>query len=155
MTAVFRGLTIKVGDEVFVVDQESRWTSSTNRNKGYGTITKIGRKYATMDVLYDGHTHPQRDCRFHLSNGQSFDKDGTSRSNGYGFDVYWTESCWKKFVRYESELKRLNDRLKSGSYSGYFTLPREACIPSAVQEIHEVLDRYGVDKFLEKDTDEA
>lgn len=75
--------SIKKGSQLFVVRQLSRWQADRGKEHetSYKYVTKVGRKYGYFD-----------DDKFHLDTGLSYDKDGLSRANGWGFNVYWDGS---------------------------------------------------------------
>jgi hypothetical protein len=130
----FKGLA--VGYQVWVVQQRTRYerdhlTDRPSRAQ-YMEVTKIGSKYA-----YLGEGRGVWVQRFNLSDGRSdHGADNNARSNGQGFDVYWSKVGWEQAQRNEGEAKRLTERLLT---RGAWRLPDLP--PWAVREIHAVLDR--------------
>lgn len=123
---------IKVGDEVFVVNQNSRYRNRENLPPvTYSAfVTKVGRQYG-----YIG------DKKFSLDTGYSqHPPDSNARVNGYGFDVYISQEAYEKKLWDRLNYDRLKDRLVSRGWTGLIELP-----PSAVEAIHAILDEHQID----------
>jgi len=120
---------LKAGDGVFVVWQRPR-NQTTPGRAGVSIVEKVGRKYAYIP-------HNEKFC---LETGMSIhSKDSNTRSNGYGFDVYFTEDEFLKKKQESSEVSRLNDRL-CDRWGKLKKLPT-----STVEAIHHVLDEDGIE----------
>lgn len=121
---------LKVGDEVFVVQQKSRY-QKTEARTSTETISKVGRQYA---YFMDGRWE-QKFCR---ETGQSAHKEWNTRANGHGFDVYLNEEDYHRKQFEAEEFKRLEARLVR--FSNLRHLP-----PDAVEQIHNILDANGME----------
>lgn len=125
---------LKVGDKVFVVQQQTRYRRDRNipPETSTETVAKVGRLYGYYE------SSGRRLRPFHLSNGESAHKEYNERANGYGFDVYATEDEYKAKILADELFLELKIRLTSGYY-GIVPLPHEVVV-----EIHRILDKYGV-----------
>ena len=125
---------LKVGDEVFVVDQRNRYSVSNNRpaRTYFATITKVGRKYAYIGVH-------GRDLPFHRADGTSHHKEWNSRANGFGFDVYDCEASYVKKQAVDQEFARLQTRLVD-RWGKMHPLGDDV-----VSKIHDLLDAEGLE----------
>lgn len=119
---------VKVGDLVYVA-----WQGRGGRANGYVEVTKVGREYAYFSLDLSNY-------RFHRENGLSADeRDSNARANGWGFDVYLTELDYTNLMHYQSQAKRLKERLVDG-WGKIKNLP-----PAVVDRMHELLDESEVD----------
>lgn len=117
---------LKPGDKVFVVEQLSR--RSSGQKKTTETIVKIGRKFAYLESGY-------RERKFCLDTGHSVHGDNDHvRYNGFGFDVYLSESEYDVKQRQSDEKARLFERMVN-RWGWFIELP-----PNVVREIHTLLD---------------
>lgn len=120
---------LKVGDEVFVVNQKRRHgdvRSTTNAK-----IVRVGRKYAYIKPY--GHAElpfcRESGCSVHTD-------DSNARVNGFGFDVYRSQADYEAEELAAAEFLRLQARICS-PFNGLRKLP-----PGIVFDIHAVLDAY-------------
>tara|TARA_R110002096_G_scaffold66682_4_gene162259 strand:- start:6823 stop:7221 length:399 start_codon:yes stop_codon:yes gene_type:complete len=120
---------LKVGDTIFVVQQQDRWRTENNKpvETSFEIITKVGRKYAYFE-------RGRLEYCFCLDSGVSIHKDNNTRSNGYGFDVFHNLSEYNDKLHQEERFSLLSGRL----------MKRNGTIidldPVAVEAIHEILD---------------
>jgi len=123
---------LKVGDKVWVQHQEGRY--SATKEGEYITVEKLGRKYGYLAKGFG-------DKAFCLKTGQSHHPSfGNVRANGWGFDVYPTQEDYLNAMHAKDEFIRLQKRLTKGNWRVIVDLP-----PQAVNEIHAVLDKYGIE----------
>lgn len=125
---------LKVGDKVFVVWQRDRYQQRNNtpHKTAVELITMVGRKYAYIK-------QGSFDTPFDKSTGVSqHDPNQNARQNGFGFDVYHTESDWMKEQHEYHEYKRLKLRLNVSDM--HFIKLK----PETVEQLHKVLDDAGV-----------
>lgn len=115
---------LKAGDTVYVVPQQSRYGSA--RTPHTATVSRVGRGYGYI-------AKSTGEMKFHLDTGESYDKDGLSRANGFGFDVYATEQEYKQEADDWYQYQRLKARLGAGS--SMIKLSADA-----VRKIHAILD---------------
>ncbi len=118
---------LKVGDEVFVVDQMPR-----NQDGGRSrtqTVTKVGTKFAYVKRSWGEEPF----CR---KTGESHHKEWNTRANGYGFDVYLCEDDYRRKVFESSDRAKLKKRLLV-SYGEIVDLP-----PEVVAKLNSVLDEH-------------
>ena len=111
---------IKVGDDVFVVEQLSRYAERHNESpKTYrGEVVRVGRKYGSVKYGKYGTR-----CKFRLENGHSHhDSDCNARANGLGFNVYRTQSDYERELYAKDLHERLSKRLVD-RFSGLVPLP--------------------------------
>ena len=124
---------LKVGDTVFIVPQKRR---HCERESGFeGIVSAVGRKYATAK-----NTSGQwiREFTFHRDSGCSKeDPNSNARVNGYGFDVYSSESDYNIKLHQSQRMASLLNRLDCGYQSKARKLT-----PEAVEAIHSILDQH-------------
>lgn len=123
---------LKPGDEVFVVYQQRRHSTSQQRTEKC-VIARMGRQYGYLDIGRNN------EAKFHLESGESWHKEWNCRANGFGFDVYLREEDWLESTRQTKERKRLKERLVDR-----FGWILERIPPAAIDKIHKVLDEEGV-----------
>lgn len=116
---------LKVGDTVFVVQQERRGQEPVTSRE---VIARVGRKYAYF-ARYCG------EVPFCRETGKSHHPgECNARANGLGFDVYQREEDYRREQHETSEHKRLADRITDR----WHQLVKFA--PEVVAKIHAVLD---------------
>lgn len=123
---------VKVGDTVFVVNQQLRYgrhSKLSEPSKQHETITRVGRRYGYFKRY-------GREQKFDLKTGESVHKEYFERANGHGFDVYLSESDYLDQQHSESERQRLQDRLIGMHGRLVDDLSREA-----IAAIHKILDK--------------
>lgn len=125
---MFDGLC--VGDTVFIVPQKRGPQSIAGLQK----VIKIGRKYGYVQGYHDS-------VPFRLDNGESHSDDYRTRSNGYGFDVYFSEADYLAKKEAREQFARLCNRLYANTWKDIIGMS-----PQAVMSMHAILDAEGIDK---------
>jgi hypothetical protein len=123
---------LKVGDMVFVIQQVGRNQKESDRRRATHTISKVGRDYGYFTSTYN------HEYKFSLDTGHSYHKEGNERANGFGFDVYLTESAYEQELFEKEEFKRLVKRLRT-TFGVIKTLPHEV-----VEGFHKILDTHNI-----------
>ncbi len=128
---------VKVGDTVWIVPQKRRHSS---QDPGFSaTVSNVARKYAFAYRIDDKWMKPYW---FHRESGASKEeKDSNARANGFGFDVYHSESEYLKELQAANEKEAFVRRLDRGFSCEIRKLP-----PEAVREITAIFDRYAEPK---------
>ena len=121
---------LKVGDEVFVVQQKSRY--NTEERTSVEKVARVGRKY---NYIMRGF----QELPFCRNTGQSVhNPDHNTRANGQGFDVYLCEPTYRQ-LQYDAAQKRKLDKRIVGRWNGLVSLP-----PDIVNKINTLLDEAGL-----------
>lgn len=120
---------LKVGDEVFVVNQKRR--HGGDRGTTNAKIVRVGRKYAYIKP------YGYAELPFCRESGYSVHTDDSNaRVNGFGFDVYRSQADYEAEELAAAEFLRLQSRICFPFY-GLKKLP-----PDIVGAIHAALDTH-------------
>lgn len=93
---------LKVGDTVYVVDQDGRYTKG---EKYEAQIVKMGNKYGYI-------SENGTENKFCLETGCSYHGfDSNARYNGHGFDVYLSKSEHEEYLAYLENLEKVKNLL--------------------------------------------
>jgi hypothetical protein len=126
---------VKVGDAVFVVPQKQR---HGNQEPGFiAVVSKVARKYA---IANHNKGNWNRIYEFVRESGASKESpDSNLRVNGFGFDVYHSESEFFEAQRRHQIRTSLPGRIVDRW--GRMKIMPHACI----ERIHAILNEYGVE----------
>lgn len=131
---------LKVGQEVLVVYQRSRWAVQHNQEvkTEWLPITKMGRKYGYINKYH-------QDLPFCLDTGCSVhDPDGNARQNGHGFDVYLSQEAYEEVLHLQHRRGLLVRKFREVEHQ----LHRAPL--AVVNGLLEWLERWEDDRGLEK-----